>query len=86
MAFDHSHVITDLTIEEVTNLPTGLDIDDTKLYFRTNEQLYYRPLAPVSNEEPGQAAYLIPDFRTQYPRSPCYHRRVNRRTGKQQWR
>ena len=62
MAFDHSHVITDLTIEEVTNLPTGLDIDGTKLYFRTNDQLYYRPLEPVSDEEPGQATYLIQTF------------------------
>ena len=56
---DHSNVVTDLTIEEVTNLPTGGDIDATKLYFRTGDQLYFRAADPLDGDAPAQAAYDI---------------------------
>ena len=55
---DHSNVVTDLTIKEVVNLPTGADIDDSILYFRTNDKTYSRAVPPVG-DTPKQATYLI---------------------------
>ena len=57
---NHSHVVTDLEITEVANLPQGKDISDNKLYFQTGDQQYFRAVPPMSGETPQQATYLIP--------------------------
>lgn len=58
---DHSNVNTDLTIEEVVALPVSPDIDATKLYFRTSDQLYFRPARPDGQSGDGaQATFDFP--------------------------